>query len=329
MKKLTLLLFIFLLLPTILSIEIKMNTNFSSGETLIAEIPGVFLEKITSSDVSFYRNHVKIPTDFKVGKISNSYYVYTNLPSTTELTNYSILIAVKYLEGTKVIEEDVKKDFTISEQKADFNVAPGFIETEEDFSLTLQNVKGTEVEVKVNEEEEGKGFFSSLFGSSEKVNSIKLSPGETEEIFFKLEDFEQGISTIKLSSNNTIYQVPVLIPSVKLEEEIEEEIGEDITISPEIKQEAEDKGVTIKEIITCEKKGGTICGTNYECDVEEEIDEQGRGWCCVGTCSEKKIAPWKFVGWFIVIAVIILIFWFFAKYKGTKKPFNLLAIGKK
>ena len=92
MKKILSLLFIFLLLPTILALEINMNNSFNSGETLIAEIPGIFLEKITSKDISFLRNHVKIPLDFKVGEMSDSYYIYTNLPQTTELTNYSIFI---------------------------------------------------------------------------------------------------------------------------------------------------------------------------------------------------------------------------------------------
>lgn len=330
MKKLIpLLLFIFLLLPTLLAIEIKMNTNFSSGETLIAEIPGNFLEKITSQDVSFYRNHVKIPTNFEVGEISDSYYIYTNLPQPTELTNYSISIDVKYLDGTKVIEEEIKKNFTISEQKADFSVSPGFIKTEENFSLIIQNVKGIEVEVSVNKEDETKGFFSSLFGSSEKENSVTLSPGEIEELFFKLEDFEQGLSTIKLSSNNTSYEVPVLIPSIKLEEEIEEEIGEDITISPEIKQEAEEKNVEVIDIIKCERKGGTICPTDKICDGTEEVDEEGKGMCCIGICKEKqRTSAWKFFGILIIIAVIIIIFWFFTKYRKTKKGFNLLDIAR-
>jgi len=328
MKKLISLLFIFLLLPTLLAIEIKMNTNFNSGETLIAEIPGNFLEKITSQDVSFYRNHIKIPADFEVGEIGDSYYIYTNLPQTEELTNYSIVVQIKYLDATKVIEEEIKKDFTISEQKAGFSVAPGFVKTEENFSLIIQNVKGTEVEVKVNEEDEGRGFFSSLFSSSDKKNSVTLSPGEIEEIFFKIEDFEQGLSTIKLSSTNTTYEVSVFIPSIKLEEEIEEEIGEDITISPEIKQEAEDKGVSVKNIITCKTKGGTICPTEKICNGTEIIDKEGK--CCIGSCNEKpKTSFWKFIGWLIVIAVIVLVFWFFTKYKGTKKGFNLLDISKK
>ena len=324
MKKLISYLFILLLLPTFLAINLETKSEFNSGETMVAKLSGNFLEKISSDDVSFYRKHIKIPMDFEIEKINDIHYIYALLPQPQELTNYSIKIQTKFMNNTEIVEQELEKTFSISEQKADFNVNPGFINTEQDFSLTIQNLLQSQVEVKVNEESE-KGFFSSLFGSDNE-NSITLNSEESKKIYFKVEDFEESPSTIKLNSNNTIYEVLVFVPNLPGKKDDVVEPEDDITISPEIKQEAKEKRVDVEDLKNCKDLGGTVCGSGTECDQEEKKEYDAL--CCYGTCVEKEITSWKFLGWGIVILVIIILIVFFTKYKGTKKGFNLLDIAK-
>jgi len=324
MKQLIPFLFILFLLPTLLSIELDVKSQYNSGETLIAKISGNFLEKISSDDISFYRKHVQIPMDFEIEKIDNNYYLYAILPQPQELTNYSIKIQTKFMNSTEVVEQELKKEFIISEQKADFNIIPGFIKTENDFSLTLQNLKQIPVEIKIDEESE-KGFFSSLFGSDEE-NSVTLNSEESKKIYFEIDDFDESLSTIKLNSNNTEYEVLVFVSSLPEKGGDWVEPEDDITLSPEIKQEAEEKKVDVQDLKNCKDLGGTICGSGTECDIPEKKEYDAL--CCYGNCVEKKITSWKFLGWGIIILVIIILVVFFTKYKGAKKEFNLLDIAR-
>jgi len=72
---------------------------------------------------------------------------------------------------------------------------------------------------------------------------------------------------------------------------------------------------------------GEICSKDEECigDFTYALDEK----CCLGTCEEKPKTPaWKILGWTIIILIILILIIFFTKYKGTKKPFDLLNIAR-
>ena len=325
MKRIIAILLIIFFIPTILAVNLETKTKYNSGETLIAKISGDFAEKISSDDISFYRKHLEIPMEFELEKIGNDYYLYAILPQAEELTNYSVIVKAKIMNNTKINDIELKNDFTISPEKALFNVKPGFLKTEDDFSLTLQNLIEGDVIVSV-ETGEKKGFFSSLFGS-DKEESVSLKSKETKKIYFEKDDFEKSPSTIILKSNNTEYNILIFVPSLPEKDEPEVSPEEDITISPEIKKEADEKNVEPKAIQKCADMGGAVCAKTEKCEGEEKPAYDAI--CCLGTCTKKTFSSLnKILGIGIIVIIILMIFILLAKYKGTKKSFNILDVAR-
>ena len=80
---------------------------------------------------------------------------------------------------------------------------------------------------------------------------------------------------------------------------------------------------------TCSEWNYEICDSDEDCsmDVISAKDE----FCCPGQCEAKpKPSPaGKIIGVIIFIAIVVFLFWFYKKkYKGAKKPFNLLKLAK-
>ena len=189
MEKKFFFIFLFLsIIPLATAIEIDMKTNFSQGETLIAKISGNFYEAISKEDVVFNRGHVRTSIIPFVAEINNDFYIYARLLDKSP-NDYSIVIEnVKYIQGNKIIEEDISKNFSINENMADFSISPGFIITDKDFFIEVRNLQNDEI----------------------SVNSIILKSGETKEINFEIEDFEK-FDIIELSNENLKYEIPVYI----------------------------------------------------------------------------------------------------------------------
>jgi len=212
-------LFLFLIfVPLISAVQIEMNENYSSGETLIAKITGNFIDIPSANNIFLYKDwHIPSPAEFHVSKIKNDYYAYAVLTGKSA-GNYSLKIKdVRYYQVNTIIDEDIVKNFTIENSTADFYVIPGFLETDKDFSLKLTSLKDSDVLVKINSKasDSGSDFFDSLFGggsSDENSESnITLSPGESKNITLKLDRniTEPTLEKINLSSENTFYSVPV------------------------------------------------------------------------------------------------------------------------
>ena len=210
--KLTLLTFFLVsIFPLVSAVEfdfIKGSSNFSQGETMLVLVSGNFLEQITRDNVFFYQDHVRIPMDYEIGRINNEFYIYALLAGKNS-GNYSIVIKnVRYREGIKVSKEDLVKNFTITEEKADFYVNPGFLITKEDFFLEVQNLLDKKITITINSPES----FSS-------ENSIQLLSGEIKKIYFGLETENLIFENIELSSENIFYSIPI---SVDKSEKIDE-----------------------------------------------------------------------------------------------------------
>jgi len=227
MKKELIILILLLIFPFISAAEIQIKENYSSGETLIAKISGDFKTPILEDNIVFYRGHVKIPMVYDVGKIDNDYYVYAILPDSSDSSNYSINIKnVKYSQGGQVSDEEFSKTFMILSQKANFSVNPGFVITKTDFSINVQNFENHDIDVsiKINKKEETKGFFASLFPSSDnQETSVTVKSGAASKVDFKLQDFNQStFQTITLSADSLEYNIPVYIFVEVYEPELEE-----------------------------------------------------------------------------------------------------------
>ncbi|MFH1325481.1 MAG: hypothetical protein ABIH49_01770 [archaeon] len=236
MKIKFLLLFAFLfLLPLISAVEFDIKTNFSQGETLIAKISGNFFESIAKEDILFYRGHVRTSVEPFIKRIDNDFYIYASLLGKNP-GNYSIVIKnAKYFQIGEFVEEDLQEDFIITDSVAEFSITPGFVATDKDFFLEVQNLRDNEIEIgyAIANESSEEGFFSSLFGNNGNENTISLDSGEIKKINFQASNFTPlEISFIELNSGNTSYSIPVYITSQQISED--EDAGKNLVFETSV-----------------------------------------------------------------------------------------------
>jgi len=336
MKKtiLILLAFLILILPLISAVEIDMKTEFNQGETLMVEISGNFLEYLEKENIFFYREHVKIPLDYDIAKIDNKYYVYAQLGD-KEPNNYSLRIEnTRYMQGVNIVEEDIIKNFVITDNLVDFKINPGFIIADEAFVIEVQNLRDFKIEIDISENETttGKSFFESLFSLETFEPDIELFSGEIKNLEFDLGN-ETSFSFIELKTENVTYKIPVYIFVIKTIETEEQNKSEEETTTEEDEEitpdsEEEEDEIEIVSTKTCAEENGTICGDNEKCN--GTIIQARDATCCLDTCEEiKKSNTGKILGWSMVVIILLVVIWFFkTKYKGTKKEIDLLKISK-
>jgi len=210
-KSIIILLILLLIFPIISAVEFDMKTNFSQGETLMAKVSGYFLEPILKEDIFFYRGHVRIPMNPDVTKINNEFYIYAKLLDKAP-NNYSIVIKnLRYMKGSQISEEDLVRNFSITEDIADFSIDPGFIVSKDDFFIEVQNLQDYKINIKVNTSENDFVVYQDL---------ITLRSGEIKKIDFKLKNMTQPtLSIIGLSTENLKYEIPVYISAGIIEQE--------------------------------------------------------------------------------------------------------------
>ena|SRR3989344_368037 len=194
-------------LSIISAIEITINPEFKSGETIQLKISGNFLNPILKDDILFYRSHVKVPFNFDLEQIEEEYYI--SATQEKETGNYSIEIRdAQFWRGSELVEEDIIIPFKIINETADFSIDKGYIVTNEDFYIQVQNLA------------EKKLAITALSNSQEK--NISLKSGDIAKINFDASDFEKNtIEIIEISSGALKYQIPVYIFWEELEEEKE------------------------------------------------------------------------------------------------------------
>jgi len=382
-----------------------MKSEYAQGESIIAEISGNFLERLAEDNIYFYRGHVKIPMLYDFAKIENKYYLYVSLLGKTP-ANYSVVIeGAKYMKGAEKIEQDIVKNFSISESTADFSLDKGFLLTEKGFSIEVQNLQDSDLEIKVKDS-----------------GSVELSSGQIKELYFGLNNFSSsGMNKIELTSENLKYEIPVYIlgefvkePETKNEKSFKFEPGElnfsmptnsetsriiylynngnvnleDISFSisndldsyvsysvEEIKElfSEESRKITLdfssdeaktiqgtlkaktdeleidldiyvgflenyvgeevqevkdpSKIKTCEELGGIFCGDNQECSIDKQYAKDGN--CCLETCQEPEVDnSGKIIGWIIVIAIVVVLIWFFKSKAKIKNMPDLMKAAK-
>lgn len=197
MKKLSLFVFALILVSTISALDFNIKEEYKQGEAILTKISGSFQERLQKENFEFFRNHVRIPMDYDLTKIGDDYYLYVNLFD-KEPNNYSIIINdVEYFSGAKVITEDLQRNFTVTSGFVDFTINKGFIVTEDDFSITVQNLQEEKINLSYN------------FLAQEKR---ELYSGEIFEIDFSVQGSELlEIQTLELSSTNTKYEIPVYV----------------------------------------------------------------------------------------------------------------------
>ena len=209
------LIFIFILfLHLISSVEFEVKDEYARGETLLAKVSGNFLQPILSENINFYRGHVKIPMVYDIAKINNQFYIYAQLLG-KEPGNYSIVIKdVRYMKGAETSQEDIIKNFIITNKTADFKITPGFIIASNSFFIEVQNLQDKDITIGAGiKSDEGKNIFDILFGE-QKVSgqSIDLISGETQKIYFDLNNLNSSILEFaEIETDNTKYEVPIYV----------------------------------------------------------------------------------------------------------------------
>jgi len=326
--------FLILILPLMSAVEVDMKTEFSQGETLMAEISGNFLEYLEKENIFFYREHVKIPLDYDLSKIDDKYYVYAQLGD-KEPNNYSLRIEnARYMQGVNIVEEDIINNFVITDDLADFKINPGFIIADEAFTIEVQNLRDFKIEIDINENETstGKSLFESLFSLGTFEADIELFSGEIKNLEFDLGN-ETSFSFIELKTENITYKIPVYIFVIKTIETEEQNKSEEETTTEEDKEttpdsEEEEDEIEIVSTKTCAEENGTICKDNEICN--GTIIQARDATCCLYACKKKKKSnTGKILGWSMVIIILLAVIWFFkTKYKGAKKEIDLLKIAK-
>lgn len=215
MKRLFLIAFlIFLFFPLISAVEFNLKENFQQGETIIAKVSGNFITPITKDNVFFYKQHVRIPVDYGIGKVNKEYYIYASLSGKTP-GNYSISIEnVKYMKGAEVVEDKIVRNFSIINETADFSLKPGVIVSSGEFFLEVQNLRDRQItiEVKTQTPNISERDISVLTQqTTAKAVSVSLVSGEVKKIYFKAGNGLPTFQTVELKSGNLTYEVPVYI----------------------------------------------------------------------------------------------------------------------
>ena len=303
MKKILIIFCIFLLFifPLISAVEFDMKTNFSQGETFTAKVSGDFAKPLTIQDISFYRRHMQTSIIPKIIKMNEEFYIYASLLEKVP-DNYSINIAGD------------SKNFTITDNIADFSIDTGFVVTDKDFFIEVKNLQNSKITI-------SKKFL-------DEEESIILSAKETKRISFSIDKINQtSFEIIELSAGNLTYLIPAYIF-----------VAEKTSSEPEQNQTSENEtsGFNPVEIIipenitsvsttkTCEEMKGKICEKDKEkCDGESAYAKDGV--CCLGTCTKTSSSTsWTIIGWAIFVFIILILWFIWRKYKRVKSKIDLL-----
>jgi hypothetical protein len=340
------------------SVDVELKNEFVKGEPFIVKISGNFVKAPLKEDIEFFRDHESTSMGFfDFFKIEGDYYIYFNIPLEKQTGNYSIVISnVEYYLGTEIIDEDLVANFTILDEQASFSITPAIFVAENDYSIELRNLIGTEIEIfyeKVTKEEiveeEGNdiGFFEALFGKFDKElieeeskkESIVLKSGEIKEVFIPIGNYT-GFEKIRFDYENETYNSLVYIygtenegnfteimenDTIEKNESVENKtIKEDILENESTKNNFTENKTNYEKIIPCEEYGGLVCADDEIC--EGEIEYSLTDICCLGECVKKEESNLgKTIGWIIIIGLALFLTWFFKKkYRGAKpKPVNL------
>ena len=204
MERGVIVLIVFLLIfPLVSAVQINMNTNFSQGETLTAQVYGNFINPLQQQNILLYKGHVRVPFIPYVNRINETYYIYGQLFGKPPGDYSLVLTNIRYFESGKTQTQDVLKNFTIANSTADFSIDPAFVNTNKDFFITAQNIVGSIVTI-----DYFLSNFSSMIGSE---GSIQISPGESKSIHFSIEGINRSMLSAVLKTLNTSYEVPIFL----------------------------------------------------------------------------------------------------------------------
>lgn len=164
---------------------------------------------------------------------------------------------------------------------------------------------------------------------------VKISDSLKPYVTLSEDRFSQILPNSNANLNMSVVSGATNSIGGKLEVTTEEGVYNDIRISIRFREgyepSPEESGEEVTTDENCESSaiGGKICLNNQDCDGEEIYAKNGL--CCIGVCKTRPSgAVWKWIGWSLLVVLILGGIWFyFKKYRGTKKPVDLLKFVRK
>lgn len=195
MKKVFLILFLFL--PLVSAANINLKENFQPGETLLASIEGNFLSPITQDNIYFYSDREYLPITFDISQVGEKYYLYALLPAKER--NYTLIIKdAHFFESGSEQVRDIEKNFSVSGNITDFSIYPGFIITRGNFSVTIES--------KISQLD-----LSAIILNQSKIIHIPI--GESKKIEFSIKVSNFTFTNLSVFAADTKYNIPIAILS--------------------------------------------------------------------------------------------------------------------
>jgi hypothetical protein len=190
--KLKILILIILIIPNVLAISTDLKQTYQPQETIIIKLTGNIRSPISNQDIELRRNHILVPFEYNIKKISGDYYLWGISP--LNKNNYTLHINdVQTTFAGSPITEDFKQNFTVQGDLSLYSLKPGFfiksIGEPLDFTITLNSDQDQEIESDFP--------FQQIFNLSPGVNQISLQTINSSP----------GFRTIQFG----IFSIPVLL----------------------------------------------------------------------------------------------------------------------
>ncbi|MDD5193647.1 MAG: hypothetical protein PHF67_03605 [Candidatus Nanoarchaeia archaeon] len=187
---------ILLIISSVSALEIRLSADsYQPGETLNAEITGNFVS-LKIDNVLIYNEGVPRPNPVisDLTYQDGTYYFYAILPR--EEGNFSLRIEdSQYFEQENLKSNTIVKNFTIKKtNQSSFSINPGFIITDNDFSIRIKSLKDNQ-DMNIN------------FEATQQIKNISLIEGIETSVEFSISDLKP-MKTFLLINN---YKIPVFI----------------------------------------------------------------------------------------------------------------------
>ncbi|MEX0920176.1 MAG: hypothetical protein WDZ69_01170 [Candidatus Pacearchaeota archaeon] len=251
-------------------------------------------------------------------KSQDSEYHFEKITLSSGDTSYEVPVLLEPFDGA-VDEEQETEDPEETEEKLDFRFEPN------------------SANVSIATESDSKRIIYLLNTGEDLIENISISVSPSLDDYVNVSPSE-----ILMLSEGSRQKIEISIISGEDEESLEGKINalsKNLTTSftfnldfvIDFIPEDEEENETGTEIITtCEQLGGNICGSGESCTGETTSAKDGT--CCLepAICEEDEESnTGRIVGWSIVIVVIILLAWFFLKYKKARPKADILSRGRK
>lgn len=324
-KILFLFLFFVLTLGMVSSVEISIKDSVKLQENFVIKVSGTFVRPLTENNIMFYRisdSGQEIKTSmgqYDLEKINGDYYFYLSIPEEKIPGNYVISLEnIEYKIGNSVYDDDVKKTFSISQQKVPFSISPAFKvleESEENYEIEVLNLLSQQIEIGLEEGEktmqeieegdsiESGGFLDflfELFSSTEEnqtsnettqqtetitySDKLTLRSGESISLFYESPK-EEGFKKVEFYYEDEVYGVLVYNPidrTTTQEDNITQEDPTEENITEEnITEEnnTSDENYTFENETTNQNESTEDIEDSNETSTNETLNEDGVKAC--------------------------------------------------